>query len=68
MLAQQLDPSQFARIRRDAMIRYDAIQTVRTGTFGTLEITLVNQQKLTTSRTLDAQIKLNLLAHTKSPK
>lgn len=68
MLSQQLDPSQFARIRRDAMIRYDAIQSVRTGTFGTLEITLVNQQKLTTSRTLDSQIKLNLLAHTKSPK
>lgn len=68
MLSQQLDPSQFARIRRDAMIHYDAIQSVRTGTFGTLEITLVNQQKLTTSRTLDAQIKLNLLAHSKSTK
>ncbi len=68
MLSQQLDPALFARIRRDAMIRYDAVQSVRTGTFGTLEITLVNQQKLTTSRTLDAQIKLNLLAHTKSPR
>lgn len=68
MLSQQLDPSQFARVRRDAMIRYDAIQSVRTGTFGTLEITLSNQQKLTTSRSLDSQIKLNLLAHAKSPK
>lgn len=68
LLSQQLDPSQFARIRRDALIRYDAIQSVRTGTFGTLEITLSNQQKLTTSRTLDSQIKLNLLAHSQIQK